>query len=206
MRATLDRALAIAEPGMAQVIRQYAKSAEDGLSVGGYREIATAAGPALVEDYGELFDPTLDLLSVAGSLTQVVEADEYRVTGVTTGTDIAPVWLPSADPRAVENARRRIRACLSISAAPRADTTAVFPAQMFLAYLADCATPEDAALLAQACEQPARSNVAALAVSHGRLCVVVVARSTVKGVVPIEPTDRLERLREPIARALSRAE
>jgi hypothetical protein len=203
LQAPVEGAVAVAEPGMAEVLRQYANPGEDGLSIGGYREIATADGPALVEDYGETYAPTLDLLSVADSVARVIEADDYRVTGITTGTEIAPVWLPSTDPRAVERARERIHACLSVSAAPHADATAESPEQMFLAYVAECATHEDAALLTQAAKQPAASDIAAVAVSHSRLCVVVVARSTVQGVAPIETTASVERLREPLTRALS---
>jgi hypothetical protein len=203
LQAPLEDALAVAEPGTAKVLRQYANSGEDGPAVGGYREVATAEGPALVEDYGESYSPTLDLLAVANSAARVVEADDYRVTGITTGTDIAPVWLPAADPGAVEQARERIRACLSISAAHHAEATTEFPDQMFLAYVAECATSEDATLLTQAVKQPTGSDIAALAVSHGRLCVVVIARSTVKGVPPVESTDSIERFRDPLTHALS---
>lgn len=201
-RAAVSRALTIAEPGMVEIIRRYVKSAHDGLSVGGYREIETADGPALVSSDGEPFDPTIDLLSVAGSLTQIVEADEYRVTHVTTGTRIADVWLPSASSRSIEKIRQGIRACLSISAAPQTEVSAVFPPHMLLAFIAECATAEHALLLTRAAKQSATSKDAALAVTQGRLCVVVVARSTVEGIGPIESTDRLERFREPIANAL----
>jgi hypothetical protein len=203
LRAPLDAALAIAEPGMVEVLQRYANSGEDGLSVGGYREIATPVGPALVEDYGESFDPTLDLLAVARSVVGVVEGARYRVTGITTGTDIAPVWLPSGDPHAVEQARRRLRACLSVSAVPRAAAVAVFPGQVILVYVAECARPEDAALLPKAAKRPATSDVAALAVSRDRLFVELIARSTVKGVAPIESAASIERFRKPLARVLS---
>jgi hypothetical protein len=203
LQAPLDSAVVVAEPGMAKFLQQYAASGEDGLSIGGYREVATAEGPALVEDYGEPYAPTLDLLALADSVARIIEADDYRITGITTGTDIAPVWLPSADPRAVEQARERVRACLSVSGAPHADADVGFPAQMFLTYVAECATAEEAALIMQAAKQPAASKIAALAVRHDRLCVVVIARSTVQGVAPIETTASIERFRQPLARALS---
>jgi nucleoside-diphosphate-sugar epimerase len=130
------------------------------------RPLATAGGPALVEDDGEPYAPTLDLLALANSVAGIFEADEYRITDITTGTDIAPVWLPSTDPRAVGQALERVRACLSVSGAPHADAGAGFSAQRFLTYLAECATPEEAALITQAAKQPAASQIAALAVSH----------------------------------------
>ncbi|HEX5967466.1 MAG TPA: hypothetical protein VFY88_03230 [Intrasporangium sp.] len=195
----LDRALAIAQPGMARLIREYGTSAEVGLSDFHYREVATAAGPALTRDDGKPFHPTLDLLSVAGALTQVVEADEYRVRQITTGTDISSAWLPSADPRAVEKARKRIRAGLRISAVPHG-ATSPFPPQSLSVYLAECTSLDDAELLTRASRHP---GIASLAVSLGRLCAIVVARSNRQGLETTESSDGLERLRGPIAEALS---
>jgi hypothetical protein len=202
LRAPLQAALAIAEPDTQRLLQQYANSDSDGFAVAGYREIATSTGPALAEDYGKPFDPTFDLLAVANSVVNVFEGDRYRVTGITTGTDIAPIWLPSEDPQMVEQARQSIRACLSISAAPRAQATTMFPAQMLLAHVAECAATQDAELLTKAAKRPATSDIAALAVSHDSVCVEVIARSTVKDVAPIESAASIERFREPIARVL----
>lgn len=136
-------------------------------------------------------------------MIRAVEADEYRVRDLTTGTGIAAVWLPSADARAVETARKRVRACMSISAVRSTDAAFMFPAQRLDAYLAECAGPEDAELLTRASRQPAGSDIATLAVSHGTLCAIVVARSIRHGVESIESSDRLERFRGAMAQALN---
>jgi hypothetical protein len=185
-----DLALAVASPATAKLLRQYSKADPSGPTVGGYREVTTREGPSLVEDYGHAYEPTVDLLAVAESLAEVIESDRYQLTGITTGSEIASVWLPAQDAE-TEQARKNVGACLSVSAAPRGEAAAVFPAQTFLAYVAECATPENASRLANAAQQPASSEVAELAVSHGRFCVVVIARSTVKGVAPLESTSSI---------------
>ncbi|MGH9250253.1 MAG: hypothetical protein ACRD0W_12125, partial [Acidimicrobiales bacterium] len=181
--------LAIAEPGMRKIMRQYSESGREGLSIGGYREIATHEGPALVEDHGKPYAPTLDLLSIADSVAKVIEGHGYRATGITTGTDVALAWLPSADRGEVDQARNGVLGCVSISAAPTTEATATFPEQMVLAYVAECETPQQAEKLTRASEQPASSEIAAIAENDGRLCLIIVARSTVKGVPAIESTE-----------------
>jgi hypothetical protein len=199
-----DLALAVPSPAMAKLLRQYSQSSSDGLAVWGYREVQTSAGPSLVEDYGHEYRPTVDLLAIAESLAQVLEADRYTLTGITTGTEIASAWLPAHD-AATEQARKSVRACLSLSAAPRDEAADAFPTHTFLAYVAECATPDDARRIARAAAQSASSNVAELAVSHDRLCAVLIARSTVKGIASDESTDSITRFRQPARNAISKA-
>jgi hypothetical protein len=198
-----DLALAVASPATAKLLRQYSKSGASSLTVGGYREVKTRDGPSLVEDYGHAYEPTVDLLAGAELLAEVIESDHYQLTGITTGSEIASVWLPAHDAE-TEQARKNVGACLSVSAAPRDEAATVFPAQTFLAYIAECASSEDASRLANAAQQPASSEVAELAVWHGRLCVVVIARSTVKDVAPLESTSSIIRFRDPVRSALSK--
>jgi hypothetical protein len=199
----MANAFVVAETPMGELLRQYAESASDGLSVGGYLEVATPDGPALVDVESHHFDPTLDLLSLARSVCMTVEADTYTVNRLTVGTEIAPVWLPSGDKLKTAEARRRIVACISLSASPRGEPSMPFSGQMFLIYIAECTSPSDAALLVRAAEQPNPSTIASLSIAHGRLCLVVIGRSTVMGVDPIESSASIERFREPLARTLA---
>jgi hypothetical protein len=199
----LDRAVAVASPKMAGLLRKYADSGLGGLAASGYREILMPDGPGFAQDYGRSYEPTIDLLSIARSIAAAIEDDRYRVTDITTGTDIAAAWLRAGGATA-EAARLRVNACLSLSAAPNGTTPTVFAEQMFLVYLAECATPNDAALLAEASKQPEASDTASVGVSQESLCVVLIARSTVKGVASIESGESLRRFLGPLARAIAR--
>ena len=202
LSALVASASEVAQPPMTAILRDHAVSGSGGISVGGYREIQTADGPALVDDYGQPYAPSLDLLAIATGVGELLERDQYRVTTITTGTDIAPVWLAAIDRDTAQTTVGRVRGCVSVSAAPASEAASVFPDQMLLAYIAECASPSDATGLATAASQPDSSNVAEIAISYETLCLIVIARSTVKGIEPIETTQSIARFREPLTQVL----
>jgi hypothetical protein len=60
----------------------------------GYREIATAGGPILVEDGYAPYQPDRDLIDVALSVASAIEVDgTYQVTAVGLAADLPPVWV-----------------------------------------------------------------------------------------------------------------
>lgn len=201
--ALVASASALSEPQMTAVLRDHAVSGGGEVSVGGYREISTAEGAALVNDYGEAYAPTVDLLGIAASVSDSIEQDRYRVTDITTGTDVAAAWLPGIDRETAEAISGRVRGCVSISAAPLSEEPSVFPEQTLLVYVAECATREDATQLAAAARQPDTSHIAEIAICTETLTLIAIARSTVRGVAPIETTASIERLRTPLTNALS---
>jgi hypothetical protein len=142
---------------------------------------------------------------VADAVIGIVEGDRYRFSGLTTGVGIAPVWLPAGDQRAVESAQRRIRACLSVDFALRGASAGAGRDQLFLVYVAECASAKDAAALTAAAVPASTSDTAELAVSHDRLCAVVIARSTVHGRAAVETAASLRWLSGPLGQALARA-
>lgn len=203
LRELAADASALSEPQMAAILRDHAVSANGEVSVGGYREILTAEGSAMVEDYGEPYAPTVDLLGIAASVCDCIEQDGYQVTKITTGTDIAPVWLPGLGREAAEATAGPVRGCVSISASPGSAEPSMFPEQTLLVYVAECVTRDDAAHLAAAARQPETSDIAEIAIYVETLALIAIARSTVKGVAPIETTASIERLRHPLLSALS---
>lgn len=203
LRELVAGASALSEPPMTAILRAHAVSANGEVSVGGYREISTAEGAAFVADHGEPYAPTTDLLGMAAAVCDGIEDDEYRVTGITTGTGIPAVWLPGMNRATAEAVAKKVRGCVSISGTPRSEATSVFPDQTLLVYIAECPSKDEAERLASAARQSASSDVAEIAICSETLTLIAVARSTVKGVAPVETTASLERFRRRLTSALS---
>jgi hypothetical protein len=189
------------EPAMAEVLIRHASRPNEGLAVGGYREIRTSHGVGLAQDYGHKYLPSIDLVLTAETIVALIEADDYRVQNITTGSDLPAVWLPAAGPTTTL-ALKNIRGCLSVSACPRDDPRGM-PDQMFCVWIADTANPDDAYAIASAAVPKVGSEVAILGVASDSLCAVMVARSVVQGVPPIETVQSLERFRAPLQEGLA---
>jgi hypothetical protein len=201
VRTLVAEAARRAVPPMAEILVRHAKTPKKGLLVGGYREVRTSQGVGLTSDYGERYEPSSDLLARAERVIQLIESDRYRVHDLTTGTDLPAVWLPAAG-ATVLRAREALRACVTISARPESGAHGM-PEQMFSVFLAEARNSGDAATIASAAVPKPGSESALLGVAAGPLCAVLVARSVVVGVEPIEDMQSVARFREPLLDAIT---
>jgi hypothetical protein len=189
------------EPEMADTVRRVAQRPASQLVPGWYRCVDTPAGPALAETDFEDFEPTVDLVTLAFSVQDVLEADAYRVSDLTVATDVPDVWLTAGQNDPAERARRRLRATLSLRAAPRDDPTPQLAQQQLLAFVAQAASAEDAEAVAAAAQST--DWYEAIGVAGNDLCCVVVANSTVVGVPTYERSGALDRFRSPLLAILA---
>jgi hypothetical protein len=208
-RAGLDHATELRrlEPqqddAMKQALRPIAERPAGELSPGMWRCVPTRAGPALVGNHFGRWEPTVDLVDVAIGLQEVLEADVYRVQGVDVGGKLPDVWLTAGDAGRLERALDAIRACATVRARPLPTAAKRADDQHFVAFIAEAATSDDAAMLASAAVST-RSHEA-LGVSHGPVCCVLVARSFVVGVRAFERRGALDRFADPVASVLRNA-
>lgn len=142
MRSLVSDVAARAEPSMAEILASHAKAPSKGLAVGGYREVRTSQGVGLTSDYGNRYEPSVDLLAHAERIIQFIERDRYRVSDVTTGADLPAVWLPAAKATTLA-AAEALRACLTVSAPPESDAGGM-PEHMFSVFLAEARNAQDA--------------------------------------------------------------
>jgi hypothetical protein len=158
--------------------------------------IETPDGPALATDMVFDYRPGRALVAIAFRMHDALEADRYRVTGLTASEGVPDVWL-SGD--AADDTRQlgglAIQAELLPDAHPRADD------QDMTVYLVQAASEEDAGRIAYAAVS--RDWFQTLGLSHGRIACVTVARSFVEGTPAYEGAGALERFREPFTRALT---
>lgn len=178
-----------AEPAVASQLRRAATS--DGGS-GGYHELKTADGPVLIQVSGPVRG-AIRLLRRALGVAAVIEADgRYEVSGVSAEREIPAVWLtPEA-----EEARQRLRRCVSVRAEPPNDR-----AHFLLVFLAEATSDEDAATITAGLRT--LDGAVELGITAGRLCAVVIARTAVLGASDIEDDRTLARLTAPISAALA---
>lgn len=191
----LDSAVARAQPQVAEILEQAVTKEVDLAGDWGFREVATPAGPVLVESEG---DGAGDLLTRARGVAELVENDgKYEVTGIGEERELTAVWLRD-DPDTAE-ARRRLLGCVSVHADPPADRFRHF----LLVLLAEAEDERHAELIAEAARQTGDSRTVKLGIAVGRRCAVVVARCAVVDQPSIEDDQSLARFHEPISKLLA---
>lgn len=201
VRRVVADAAQLATPSVTQLLVRYSADPVGGLAVGGYREVHTSTGIGLASDYGHPYEPTIDLMARSERVVALLEADRYRVTDITTGSDIPRVWLPLSTP-ATEQACAALRACVSVSARPAGNAGGMLE-QMLSVWIVEAATPDDAGVIASAAVPRAGSGIALMGLASTRCCALLVARSFVQGVRAVEDMQSVQRFRTPLLQVLS---
>jgi len=200
--AAFQKASPRCEPGVADTLSRIAARPATELEPGMWRPVETAAGPILADDYFGRFEPTIDLVGIALAVQDLVEADAYRVSGLTVATELPSIWLTAGD-QELGRALDRVRACVSMHAEPDPSVVSRAEDQQLLVFLAEAASAGDARLLAGAAV-PTESHEA-LGVADHAVCCVVIGSSIVVGVPAFERDGSLERFEEPLRSLLERS-
>ena len=191
------------ERGVADTLSRIADRPAAELEPGMWRPVETAQGSILADDDFEGFEPTIDLVGIALAFQDVIEADAYRVSGITVATELPPVWLTATDQAALERTLGRVRACVSVSAELDPGAAPTAEDQQLLVFLAEAGSVDDARLLVEAAV-PTKSHEA-LGVADRAVCCVVIGSSTVVGVPAFERDGSLERFEEPLRSVLEQS-
>jgi hypothetical protein len=197
-------ASARAEQGVAEILRQFARKPAGSLASWGFRQVETGTGPVLFEDRGERYEPTTELTEIALDIAAVLEADSYQVTGIALGGELPADWLGGGDQQDVARARATLAGCVALNAELRPAAHPTAASQLFVVFLAEAASAEDAATLVQAASSEASPPRDVLALQHEQLCCIAIARSFVESVASFERPGALGRFRPALASLLSR--
>jgi hypothetical protein len=202
--AAFRSAAVIASPPVAQILTRFASEPVSNLRPWGMREIGTAKGVGLVDDDGKPYASTVDLRSIGRAVADLVEADVWRIDRVTTGAEVAAVWLGRGDdPTGAAVAVQRTVACLSMTGWLVEEGPVVVPDQLLLIYVLQAATETDARTIVAAAGPGPRGGFAALSVRRGTLVVIMIARSVRAGVAPYEHGRSLERFASGLSSIMS---
>ncbi|MDX3660082.1 hypothetical protein PV646_22520 [Streptomyces sp. ID05-26A] len=147
----------------------------------GMREVSTPDGVVLVRDDGGRYSDGSDLAARALRAADLLEAGWYIDAEVTVGTS----WSAGS----LGEPRRPLVAVAGV----RAEREHGRAGHSALVFLAEAATAQDAATVAEA-----GAGTARLAVAVGHRCALLIARSPA-GVAPVETAASLERFRQGLA-------
>lgn len=181
-----------AEPAIAELLRN---SATNHGGSGGYHELRTASGPVLIEVSGPVRG-AVALLRRALGIAEVIEEDgRYEVSGVAVERELPAVWLD--DTPEVDEARRRLKRCVSVRAEPPGSR-----AHFLLVFVVEAEEDRHAETIAAAARRRVLGGAVQLGIASGRRCAVVVVRSAAYGVPNIEDDRSFARLTAPISAVL----
>jgi len=133
-------------------------------------------------------------------LADEIDFDDYRTSSLTLGGDLPPVWFPRPNRDRAEAIADASSGAGSVWARHRPGPDA--DAQQFTVFVLGTGAPERADELLQLSEGDPGVSHAALAMSHGSIFVLLIARSWKEGTDGTETAESLERFREPFLAAL----
>jgi hypothetical protein len=197
-----------ADPKVAEMLRKQAQQSLAGKKLSDLsflEEVSTKYGPAFVSCGGDAYSPTVDLVSIAVEITELLEADKYGPTGIQIATTLPPVWLRSAGEAAVRSAVEGAPAGASVSGFLRAEFRPREEGHSVLVFLVQCADEARALKLEGFARKASHSSHAVIGCAEGRLFCIVVGHSMMRGVSPIETASSLSRFVPGISAAMRRA-
>jgi hypothetical protein len=198
--STLTLTRQLAEPKTARLMGRFASPSPDtDLADWGYMQVVTSAGRGLIQRGIGVWMPTVDLVELALRIGDVIERDTYRVTSISAAEKLHAVWLPGAPRSDLETVLAGCRAVVSMNARLRPAAHPTSESQQFTVFVAELGEVTDAGLLHRWSAIRPDSTHVSLAWDHGRVFVLLIARSFVAGVEPFETKESVERFRQPVA-------
>jgi hypothetical protein len=187
-------AASLADSEMQEFLGSLARRPPADLSDWGFREVKTAAGAGLIEDDGAPYRPQADLVGLAETVAAAMRGDIWLLGDPVLGSALPAVWLGRGQPEDLQPALASVTGCVKLQGELTGDDSGS-RAQHLLIYLAETQTTRAARIISGAAGPGSDSSFAALAVSAGTLCAVMIARSFVHGTPSLETQASLERFR-----------
>jgi hypothetical protein len=194
--APVEASVARADAKVASVIRSMVDGDSDLAFDSGLRELHTCAGLVYLKDDENRYAPDTDLVAIAYTVADLLEADQYLVEDLGVGYDIAPYYVGD-DWEAAQAAKRQTGAAFVDAMLANGDYLPVS------VYLAEYPAVADAELVATVADQLHRAELPQIAVARGRLCALLLADSLDGELTLVESQDSLERFRPGLIAALT---
>lgn len=197
-----------ADPQVAEMLREQARQSFAGRRLSDLsflEEVSTKYGPSFVSHGFDTYSPTVDLVSIAVEIAELLEADNYGAIGIQIATTLPPVWLRSAGEAAVQSALDDAPAGVSVSGFLRSELRHKEEGHSVLVFLVECADETRASQLEGFARDAKHSSHAVIGCAEGRLFCVVVGHSMMHGVQPVETASSLSRFTSGISAAMRRA-
>lgn len=199
--AVLGEVASVAAAETQETILGFAAEPPTSLTEWGFEIVETRDGTVLARTNYERYEPTSDLVSIALAVADALSDDEYQVDSITIASGLPEVWLRGPHHDRAIAATSRMQACVSVDASPRSASGARMANHMFLVFMAEMQSSEDADTVALAARTNDRDG-ASLGLSLGAICCIAIARSVVVGIEPIEDLHSIERFASAFTAAL----
>jgi len=207
--ALLYEAARLSMPEMADLMRRYCERSGRDLGSSLYMLTETSAGPGFVSTSTEPYDPTRSLDRIAVAIGELVASDSYGAVGVSVREALPRYWLEGIDDASLGRAMRTVRggaivrATMKLPDEARPTPPMYYEARALMVFLIDVREDAAEALLRIArAKREGWEEVALLGVRNERVFCLLVARSYVAGVPPVETWRSVQRFEEPIAAIL----
>ena len=196
-----------ADPQVAEILLEQARQSLAGRKLSDLsflEEVSTKYGPSFVSYGFDAYTPTVDLVSIAVEIAELLEADKYGAIGIQIATTLPPIWLRSAGEAAVQSALDGAPAGASVSGFLRSEIRPKEEGHSVLVFLVECADEARASKLEGFARDANHSSHAVIGCAEGRLFCVVVGHSMMHGVSPVETVSSLSRFAPGISAAMRR--
>jgi hypothetical protein len=197
------RAARLAEPATAKDLLADRKRPVKLAEACGYREVVTSQGVALFRTRYEPFSPSADIAAIAFAAALALEAEGYRISDIELATDLPLVWLNADERTPLARMVGEFSGCASIHGVPATDPEPAASGQSLLVFLAEAASASDAQDVALAATRATNAARTVLGMASDRLCAVIIQRSFMADIPPLEDGRALERLRPMIEKLLT---
>jgi hypothetical protein len=208
LRETAARAM----PEMARLIERFASRRLRSLADSLYMVTEAPAGPGFVATSTEPYEPRRPLDRIALAIGAVLAAGGYSAVCVTMCEDLPRVWLAGVDDASLDRALKNVlggaivRGNLRPNAALGGDPNEhpINTSRIVMVFVIELADEQAAEALLQLARamSPRRQDAALLGVRDGCVFSLLVARSYVIGVPPLETAQSVLRFEPGIAHAL----
>lgn len=208
----LHEAASLSMLEMAELIEQYSARSRRDLAASLYMLTETPNGAGFVDTSVEPYSPSRPLDRIAVAIGALVATDSYGAVEVSVCEDLPRVWLEGVDDASLSRAMRTVRggAIVRATMKPPAEAPPTPPMfyeartlMIFLIELGDAAAAEALFQIARA-KRERWEEVALHGVHDDRVFCLLVARSYVVGVPPVETWRSLQRFEERVTAILRR--
>lgn len=206
-RAIAD-ALALATGQTSRLIAEFSKqppTSNDLRASCGYEEIETDAGVGFVGWNLNEFHPSYDIARLALRVADVLSNDKYLADDVTLASELPAVWFTTPEQDRLAKILDGMPAVANVSAALRPAEHPQAGSQQLTVFIAETRNADEAEFLASASTGPDSRGTNRLNIVHGRLFLLVVARSFVQGDAPFETQQTIQRFTTQLAVVLENA-
>lgn len=196
-----------AHPQVAQMLCEQARQSFAGRKLSDLsflEEVSTKYGPSFVSHGLESYSPTVDLVSIAVEIAELLGADKYGAIGIQIATTLPSVWLRSAGEATVQAALDGAPAGASVSGFLRSELRPKEDGHSVLVFLVECADEARASKLEGFARNASDSSHAVMGCAEARLFCIVVGHSMMHGVSPVETASSLSRFAAGISAAMRR--